>query len=681
MSLEDIQQTVVYIPYAGEESDPDPEPTLPSAHLENDLDTGPQLRFDAYKTAWTRCLDRVKVIIAELYNPVIAGVTSRLENIHSDVIPGLPFPELPVITVTDLSGGSLFLDDLSARLDSQSGGGHDDGQAPTFVNHLYPGDCLNITSAMRNLTGGFIDRDTAAPKRKPAASLAPYDLGLLQAWYDAAEDSSPSLVVLLQEFEQFDSDVVQDMLYICSLQASRLPLTFILSLSSPSPAAYLRASFTRATLALLRVYHFPVPSGPDVLDTVLFKTFFDPTFEPLLLPGPTLLEFIEDYYTTHNASLNTLITVLQVAHLKHYTSDTFSLLSTATPAVSPNPTPSELRFLESLLARLHATTASDASQMHSEDWLAHARSPGALLQAVDSARETFSLYARRTRLGFSVLNIVVTFLRGRTNDKLVDHWTGPVAMSKLLDGDGVSGLILSALRATELDSLLGELHRFYHGMPQHIRDEESDARSKLVRFKAKIAEAGDTMSVKERDNITSWLENCISDLLQPLEESTPLWNMWYTGLTPFPSDLINPALRPTILSGLSFPYPYCGTEEPEDEDDENLQDLPDTSILFKGYTKAGKMINVYDWFDHFRVVLEGQRQAELAKANKGKGKGRKKTTGIGAEDDEKWKLAVQARFMRSLHELDYLGFIKHTSRGGGGRKGEFVMKTVLGLVD
>ncbi|KAJ7294107.1 hypothetical protein C8J57DRAFT_1211464, partial [Mycena rebaudengoi] len=138
--------------------------------------------------------------------------------------------------------------------------------------------------------------------------------------------------------------------------------------------------------------------------------------------------------------------------------------------------------------------------------------------------------------------------------------------------------------------------------------------------------------------------------------------------------LLNPALRPSVISGLAFPRSYCEVEQQEEskeeteDDEENLQDLPDTSILFKGYVRAGKTMNVYDWFDHFRHVAEAQRYAALA-TGKGKGKARKPKKAEADDDDEMWKLSVQARFMRALHELDYLGFVKHTGRGGGGRKG------------
>ena len=46
------------------------------------------------------------------------------------------------------------------------------------------------------------------------------------------------------------------------------------------------------------------------------------------------------------------------------------------------------------------------------------------------------------------------------------------------------------------------------------------------------------------------------------------------------------------------------------------------------------------------------------------------------EGEERWKVEIQARFIRALHELDYLGFIKHT-----GRKADHVVRTVFEVDD
>lgn len=104
------------------------------------------------------------------------------------------------------------------------------------------------------------------------------------------------------------------------------------------------------------------------------------------------------------------------------------------------------------------------------------------------------------------------------------------------------------------------------------------------------------------------------------------------------------------------------------------------------------MINVYDWFESFAAVLDSQRKRtkqrektskmSTPRKGKGKGKGKQKQVEIDSdeedneEEEEKWKMEVQARFMRSLHELDYLGFIKHT-----GRKADHVLRTVFDIAD
>ncbi|KAK7024009.1 origin recognition complex subunit 3-like protein [Favolaschia claudopus] len=680
--LEDIQQTVIYIPYQGdedsEEETTEPSQTLTLIHPEDDLDNGPLLRFDAYRAAWTQCLDRVKSIIAELYSPVATDIVLHLSTAHTDILPGLPFPELPVITITDVSGSSVFLDHLTTRIDAEAG---------TMVTHLYPHDCVNLALGMKALISGFVDRIDDAPKRKPATSLAAYDINVLQAWFDTFAGNSdlsdfsflfeprPNLVVLLHDFEQFDTSVIQDMLYICSLQVSTLPLTFLLSLAAPSPASYLQASFSRSTLTLIRPYHFAVPSGPEVLNTIIIKTFFDKEYHVHLLPGPTLLEYLEDYYLTRNTSLDSLITILQIAHLKHFTTDVFTVLSITTPQISATPTPTELAFLESLLIRLHAEqSAKDASSQ----WLARARSPDILLQAVDAEREKFWHSVSMTKLGITIMNVMLTSLRGTSSaavQKGLDRWRGAAGLRRVLDKekDGVDGLadVLRKLSPAECDMLSEKIEPYSENLPEEFRPTNPNI------------------------HLSDRLEHLLRDLLEPPEKLTSLWTVWYTGFTPFPSEMLNPALRTSIISGLSFPQSFTGQDLPPSADDEDiLEDLPDTSILFKGYLKAGKMINVYDWFDHFRTVLESQRARVIRTSSLTKGKGKAKAKGKGkakkvdddvdmdgGDSEEKWKLSVQARFIRALHELDYLGFIKHTSRGGGGRKGEFVLKTVLGIVE
>ena len=144
------------------------------------------------------------------------------------------------------------------------------------------------------------------------------------------------------------------------------------------------------------------------------------------------------------------------------------------------------------------------------------------------------------------------------------------------------------------------------------------------------------------------------------------------------------------------------------------------------------MINVYDWFESFQTILETQRMESLSRTrstndddddnnNNKRPKKRTRTrtpsprkrgnkmkqgqtpaeTEEGLERTpsprkrgnkmkqqqaeaeteeslERWKVEVNARFIRALHELDYLGFIKHTNRKG---RADHVLRTLFDVAD
>ena len=153
----------------------------------------------------------------------------------------------------------------------------------------------------------------------------------------------------------------------------------------------------------------------------------------------------------------------------------------------------------------------------------------------------------------------------------------------------------------------------------------------------------------------------------------------------FAAQMLNPAPRAAIVSALLQPHTFLHPPTPSDNEDSMTQQrqrlpiwkLPDTSILFRRYLEAGRMINVYDWYESFSQVIESQR-SHLAPAaadghgGDGEGDGRLDEE----EDDDEWKMHVQARFVRALHTLDFVGLVKHT-----GRKAEHVIRTVYDVAE
>ncbi len=87
--------------------------------FDDDHDEGPQLRWEAYKTAWKNCLDRICVrsiptinshlftaskqhIVHKLHEPVVNSISQQIGDAYSQTLPGLPHPELPVIAVSSM---------------------------------------------------------------------------------------------------------------------------------------------------------------------------------------------------------------------------------------------------------------------------------------------------------------------------------------------------------------------------------------------------------------------------------------------------------------------------------------------------------------------------------------------------------------------------------------------------
>lgn len=488
---------------------------------------------------------------------------------------------------------------------------------------------------------------------------------------------------------------MQDVFYICSTRIPDLPLVFILSTSSPT-TSWLHTSYSRATLARLRVRRFALPSGAKILEDIILKTFFDVEFEPDVMIGPANIQYFQDYFTRYDSSLDKVLTILQLIHLKHFSSDPLTVLIHATPGVTSLSRPTSFNFIDSLAERLYAPSTQTPSETHAEDW--RSITIPSLIKSIDEARTSFRSRARGIRVAFGFINLVQCFMVLQGYKGL--GWGQQISLCDvfvdILEGSlekdiKYLSIMVRKLRVEQLRGLLEEIQLYFTNIPT-----EEEAQAQIASLQSILP--NDDVSLSElrgqvATGLSDWLIGYLNSRLTPLEES-PLWDIWYTGLTPFPSELLNPSVRASILSGLLRPHDFAERDESESEEDREvgIWELPDTSILFKRYLDSGKMINVYDWFESFKTVLETQVEKGQSssgrgtpKKQKGKGKGKGKQKAVESEpgewegeeeEEEKWKLEVQARFMRAMQELDYLGFLKHT-----GRKADHVLRLVFDVND
>ncbi|KAG6333086.1 hypothetical protein ID866_5999 [Astraeus odoratus] len=584
---------------------------------------------------------------------------------------------------------------------------------------------------MKALTTGFITRyeqELASVKRKAGNSLTTGDLNLLQAWFKALLNARESnkdatrLVVILHDFEQFEPPVMQDLFEICSLAIPCLPLVFILSLPSPPSPSYIHMTYPRRTLSLLQIRNCSLPSSNEVLHDILLKTFFDVNFEPELMIGPVAIDFIVDFFGRHSTSIDGLTTILQLIHMKHCEEPLTVFLSDEHLGSSPSILcePASFGFLNSLFSRV----CNSRDTNHAAEWL-NASIEG-VLTAVRTARDVFKTRAKLLRVAFQVLLLIRQFMvsKGYKLDETLPEIMCGAIRGRLQNTMKYTCTMVKKLRTEQLDELLPKLCDFFTPLSNEVKEAEEKIISRVDAALSVTLDEARTVA----EPLSDWLLEYFQERIVSLEDSL-LWDIWYTGSTPFPADMLNPSVRASILAGLLRPQDFYasnsiaghdsrdrGDEELDDEDeDELLIRMPDTSILFQRYLESGKMINVYDWFESFAVVLEAQRRNQRSKSRtlrenhpptpktprtprtprasrtpsrRGRASNKHQSNGRGdddadddprAEDEEEteeqlenWRMEVQARFIRALHELDYVGFIKHT-----GRKPDHVIRTVL----
>jgi len=489
-----------------------------------------------------------------------------------------------------------------------------------------------------------------------------------------------------------------------SLHISTLPLVFVLSLSSPLEPSYLHTAYLRSTLALLRVSSVTIPPVIKILEQIIFETFFDLKFDPDIVPGPKVLEFISEYITRDNSSLDSVITILQLTHMKHmdepltiFLCDELLGMDSAASASRRFNESSTYPFLDYLFTRTLAFQSDSAT-----DW----QSVGIirLLEIIAESRVEFISSYRRFKVGFSLIIKLRNFM-AKSGYKSVENDTILEMMSKALRGRlskewKYLGMMVKKLSIENLGSLIEQTNWFFEDLPEALYEQEEVARSAVTCFGDEVLNLRESEEPAIRDvahRVGEWFTELFAARLVRLDECK-LWDIWYTGLSPFPSELINPAPKARIIAALLHPEDYLVQDfRPGSENDhinnqhsqqEDLSMLPDTSILFRRYLEAGRMINVYDWFESFAVVLENQRRKltdqedtddneDITETSK-KRKGKKPQSHISEEmeDEEIWRMEVQARFIRAVHELDFIGLIKPT-----GRKADHIIKTVFDVPD
>ena len=138
-----------------------------------------------------------------------------MHRAYDDILPGLPYAEIPVIAISGTFfaarrvdqvryqgiGSSMsqgFIANVARRLDANPVEESEDEDPPpsSYITHLYPSDCSNIMSTMKSLVTGFVERPPAGQDGETIVIIP--DISRVEGCCVASKTKTDDIVVQLR---------------------------------------------------------------------------------------------------------------------------------------------------------------------------------------------------------------------------------------------------------------------------------------------------------------------------------------------------------------------------------------------------------------------------------------------------------------------------------------------------
>ncbi|XP_037944547.1 origin recognition complex subunit 3 [Teleopsis dalmanni] len=572
-------------------------------------------------------------------------------------------------------------------------------------------DCPNIKSAIETMVYNFVeepleeceDRDHKRLRRSQCT------IKQLKYWYNnnfsienneskenLEEDSdiseketrstSHALVVILHDFECFNTSVLQDFILILSANRAQLPFVLILGIATGVSAVHSALPYNVTCKIKLRI--FQTQAALVGLNDIVDKVILSPKYA-FHLSGKAL-KFLTHIFLYYDFSLNGFIQGFKYCLMEHYFQGNAYALCTSYAASLmkiKSMTHDDMETIRRLLSfRPYVEGINDCKRII------------AILTDDDYLKKKLPQLLRDCHVHFMVMRTFLEFLTALVNDlpkcplgkfrrelyaiclskdlvtqpEFRECWQYLSLMSK----DEFVAKISSAIKATqeflltEVDSLelANDCATIVEAKLTTVKElltnivmsgVETKKNEKKTNSGEELKQLSSRQDLKERllqlskqekpgseftkavDEILKYIQTEIVEChLTPLQRAPPLHELFFfTDISVVRKNIIG-APRAALHMALNNPHFYlqckcCQLEEHT----QLLQTLPDLSVAYKLHLECGRMINLFDWLQAFRSVVD-----------------------YSEEENDQVDPQIQARFTRAVAELQFLGYIKMSKR-------------------
>uniref|UniRef100_A0A8C5GTQ5 Origin recognition complex subunit 3 n=1 Tax=Gouania willdenowi TaxID=441366 RepID=A0A8C5GTQ5_GOUWI len=452
---------------------------------------------------------------------------------------------------------------------------------------------------------------------------------------------TPPVVIIFKDLEGFNPRVLQDFISICSRYIDRLPLMFIFGIAtSPSTVQHM---LPHSVSSLLCIELFQSLSCTQHLATVIDKLILTAQF-PFKLNGK-VMQVLISIFLYHDFSVRNFIKGLQLALLEHFHSQPLSILCCKKKEALLNVTllsgrdletvrqlPSFIRFVEKQEAGEQVKLMTDddhlkeACQKLIKDLRKYHKSYYPVLRCL----HTLTSLLPRYPLGKQIRELHLICLEKNVWEN--EDYQSAMKLLKMLAKDE---LITSLRKCSEILS---------SAKSKKMKKAFTELDELLAKFKhldGKLEKINDIPSLTLCYKKIERLSPCRCHLPPP--ESQTLYEVCYYSSSATVRRHLNATPRTSIQTALSSPCFYLQNESLKNEDGTVSNSAPDICIAYKLHLECGRLINLYDWLEAYATVVSAAEGQDPD------------CDTFGKVDDVK-----HARFIRSVSELEFLGFIKST---------------------
>ncbi|CUS10166.1 unnamed protein product [Tuber aestivum] len=647
-----------------------------------------KLRYRTYCKLWEAQEKRTKAILDSFNSKTLGDVSAFVKDAAPEKFEG-KIPTALVLAGPNIASHELLFEQLAQRIRNQ------DRTGPVVV--LTSKDATSLKTTLRKLIRdatqqdeGVDDEEDIARKvggvdedpqrsslltRSQSTKLLNYDLQILQTW--CRSHAGQKVTIAIQDSEAFDSNVLSDLITLFGSYLDRIP--FVLLVGIATSVEIFHDKLPKSTIRLMRGNKFDVERAEECLAQIFNDSITSD--KAVLRLGASVCDFLLERYRDHTQSIQTFVGALKYAYMSHFYANPLSIilgfidnpdglgevLSTEHVEAIRN-VPSFRRYVEGKLAakevgEVRKLLADDNYVRHTvAEKILESRNYGIELgQALafleigrsctlaQNKTPRYELYAKalsgELQTGPSIREFLMSLKRMSSTALLnllenvmqevpIPAITEPLKplqekIKKLVEEAAASGgkkTLISEFDITN-NTLRGTAvsKKVRLGEQKSSLTKQDTEYSALVQQVYAIAESYLTVNFNSSQH---GLQNVL------------LHEIFFYDLRSPHSAVFAPKPRSTIERGLSRPQDYldcscCTSGDGEEVGIRGTQ--PPASIIYQLYLESGALINIYDLWSAFYSVIAG-------------------------DEEEFDAQTAQALFYRSLAEMRFLGFVKHTKK-------------------